>query len=631
MTMNNFSDDRDEALEVIPKNQTLLLSLALFGFAPLLTQFFFNLWQFDTYQFFPMALAGATALFLRAAREVDRPLMPGSFWVPLLIIPPTLLLLAFASIVWSPWLAALSFLLITLGVLWQFGGWRLVKYFLPGWFVLLTVLPPPLKLDERFALLLQGWAVAGSSRILDFLIIPHERTGLIIEIPGMRLLVEEACSGINSILFMTFVCVFYAMWRRRSALFTIVLYIFTIGCVLAGNLVRIVSGAWAFHQYQVEILTGWKHEAIGLALTATYIGLIILAERFLRIPGSYYGDDASDTPPPQQPLLQSINLSLGFKFLTILLVCLGLVQLVRGWDFHTQREGAKKVNTTDFDGTALFTLPPEINGWKLVGEPKPQSKTAAYEDGVHSHIWKLQKDGMQAIVSLDYPFFGYHDVTVCYRNSGWTVSESKLLQASAENGLISNMQVLLAREGGLKAMLFYSTVDERGIWLEDSPDRSAYNKEGQPLQEGNLFERLLSRLRLVPIANESYDMAVNFRIQTLAAARGGLSTAQKRDLEKLFQKVRLILSEQFITASPTPAPTPSATPFDFEPLPTNSPDPTARAIREAREAREASAEATPEDPTKKAIQAARQEALDAEKAEAEAKKQGQPKKETQPK
>jgi len=617
MTTNNSPDDYDETPEDIPKHQTLFILLALFGFTPLLAQFFFNLWQFDTYQFFPMALAGAGALFVRAANEVERPLTPGIFWVPVVIIPPALLLLGFASIVWSPWLAALSFLLMTLGVLWQLGGWGLLKYFLPGWFVLLTMLPPPLKLDERFALLLQEWAVAGSSRILDFLVIPHERTGLIIEIPGLRLLVEEACSGINSILFMTFVCVFYAMWRRRSALFTVVLYFFTIACVLMGNLVRIISGAWAFYHYQVEILTGWKHSAIGLILTATYIGLIILAERILRYPGSHYDEDDRDNRPPQEPFLQSINLGFAFKFLTILLVFLGLVQLVRGWDFHTQREGAKKVNTTDFDGAALFTLPSEIEGWKLVGEPKPASQTAAYEDGVHSHIWRLQKDGLQAIVSLDYPFFGYHDVTVCYRNSGWSVSESKLLQASAENGLIPNMEVLLAKEGNLKALLLYSTVDEGGVWLEDSPNRSAYNKEGQPLEEGNLFERLFSRFRLIPIANESYDMAVNFRIQTLAAARGGLSTAQKRDLEKLFQKVRLVLSEQFVTASPTPTPTPSSTPFDLEPLPANTPDPTMRAIQEAREA---TAEATPEDPTKKAIQAAKQEALEAEKAEIEAKK-----------
>jgi len=614
--MNNLPDDYDEAPEDIPKHQTLLLLLALFGFAPLLTQFFFNLWQFDTYQFFPLALAGATALFMRAAKEVEQPLQPGSFFVPLFLIPIALLLLTSASVLWSPWLGALSFLLMTLGVVWGLGGWNFLKAVLPSWFVLLTMLPPPLKLDERFALLLQGWAVAGSSRILDALLIPHERTGLVIEIPGIRLLVEEACSGINSILFMTFICVFYAMWMRRSVFFTVILYIFTIGCVLAGNLVRIVTGAWAWYYYQVEILTGWKHEAIGLCLTATYIALIILAEKILRNPARDYSATDHESSESQQPLLQSIHLGGAFKFLTILLVFLGLVQLVRGWDFHTQREGAKKVNTTQFDGSAFFELPAEIDGWKLAGEPKPQSKTAAYEDGVHSHIWRLQKNGMQAIISLDYPFFGYHDVTVCYRNSGWTVNESRLVQAAAENSFIPNMEIVLAKPGGVKAILLYSTVDESGIWLEDSPNRSAYNKEGEPLQEGNLFERLFSRFRLIPYANESYDTAVNFRIQTLAAAQSGLSSAQKQELEKLFQKARLLLAEQFVKASPTPTPTPSPTPLDLEALPTNTPDPTKRAIQEAREA---TAEATPEDPTKKAIRAAKQEALEAEKAEKEAK------------
>ena len=514
-------------------------------------------------------------------------------------------------------MGALSFLLMILGVVWGLGGWHFLKAILPSWFVFLTVLPPPLKLDERFALLLQGWAVAGSSRILDALLIPHERTGLVIEIPGMRLLVEEACSGINSILFMTFICVFYAMWMRRSVYFTVFLYIFTIGCVLAGNLVRIVSGAWAYHYYQLEILTGWKHEAIGLCLTAIYITLIILAEKILRNPGRDYSAPDHESSNARPSLLQSLNLGAGFKLLTTLLVLLGLVQLVRGWDFHTQKEGAKKVNTTHFDGSAFFELPLEIDGWKLVGEPKPQSKTAAYEDGVHSHIWKLQKNGMQAIVSLDYPFFGYHDVTVCYRNSGWTVNESKLLQAAAENDFIPNMEIVLAKPGGVKAILLYSTVDESGIWLEDSPNRSAYNKEGEPLQEGNLFERLFSRLRLIPYANESYDLAVNFRIQTLAAAQSGLSSAQKQEVEKLFHKVRPMLAEQFVRASPTPTATPSPTPLDLEPLTTNTPDPTMRAIQEAREA---TAEATPEDPTKKAIQAAKEEALEAEKAEKEAKK-----------
>jgi len=469
-------------------------------------------------------------------------------------------------------------------------------------------------------MLLQEWAVAGSSRVLDLLMIPHQRTGLVLEIPGIRLLVEEACSGINSILFMTFVCVFYAMWMRRSLLFTLFLYLITILCVLAGNLVRIVSGAWAYRYFQLEILTGWKHEAIGLILTVAYISLIIGAEKVFRNKKGLYRDDApaAGAQNPSQPLLQSIRPGLAFKSLTVLLVCLGLIQLVRGWDFHIRMEGAKKINTSEYNGTAFFTLPPVIEGWKLVSEAKPASKTAAYEDAVHSHIWRLQKDGLQTIVSLDYPFFGYHDVTVCYRNSGWTVVDSKLLKAAAETLFIPHMEVLMAKPGGTKALLFYITVDEAGNWLENTPTRSGYNEEGKSLQDGNLFERVFLRMRLIPYANENYDTVVNFRIQTLAAAQGGLGSAQKEEVQKLFQNVRTILSAQFVKAAPTPVPTPSPTPINLEPLPATAADPTKRAIEAAREATEN--DNAVEDATQKAIRAAKQEALEAEKAEADAKK-----------
>ena len=97
-------------------------------------------------------------------------------------------------------------------------------------------------------------------------------SGLIVEIPGQRLLVEEACSGVNSILFMTSACVFYAMWQRRGVFFLATLYALTIGCVLAGNLVRITFGAWLFFHHQIDLFAGWKHEAVGLVLSAGRLG-----------------------------------------------------------------------------------------------------------------------------------------------------------------------------------------------------------------------------------------------------------------------------------------------------------------------------------------------------------------------
>jgi len=599
-----------------PLTPTTLALIALAGFGPLMAQFFYNLWQFDTYQFFPLAIAGGAFLIARGMREARRPLKPGGLWLRIPLLLAVLGALGSASVMWSPWLGAAAFLLAVLAAAWWFGGWRLLREVLPGWLVLLTILPPPLKLDARFAMLLQEWATAGSSRVLGLLGIPHLLTGLIIEIPGQRLLVEEACSGINSVLFMTSACVFYAMWQRRSLLFLGLLYALTIGCVLAGNLVRITSGAWVLFHYQIDLFVGWKHETLGLVLTAFYLGFIVVADALLaRVLASKTLYRASETEEKPEPILEGWSFSGWIRFVTVLLAILGAVQLVRGWDFHFRKENARRINPAWMDGSAKFTLPQEVDGWRLISDVKPVPKRAAFEDGVYSHIWQYQKGSTLATISFDYPFFGYHDVTVCYRNAGWVVGESKLQRATTDNAMIPCMEVVLERDGGLKADLLYSTVDETGAWLEEPGKRSPYDEQGQPLQEGNLASRLTHRMRQVPYANEAYDDAINYRIQILAAARGGLGSEQRKQVESLFQKARVVIAAQFIAPSATPTPTPKVVPT-YEPLPNSTPDATSKALEEAKKAAAAEAETAP-DATKKAIEEAKKAAQESDSAPAD--------------
>lgn len=600
-----------------PLTPTVLALIALAGFGPLMAQFFYNLWQFDTYQFFPLALAGGAFLIRRGVQQARRPLKPGSLWLRIPLLLAVLGILASAAVMWSPWLGAAAFLLAVLAASWWLGGWRLLREVLPGWLVLLTVLPPPLKLDTRFAMLLQEWATTGSSQLLGLLGIPHLLTGLIIEIPGQRLLVEEACSGINSVLFMTSACVFYAMWRRRSLLFLSLLYALTIGCVLAGNLVRITSGAWVLFNFQIDLFVGWKHEALGLVLTAFYLGFIVVADTLLGrlfTSKTRYRTTKADEKP--EPVLAGWSFSGSIRFVTVLLAILGAVQLVRGWDFHFRKEKARRINPAWMDGSAKFTLPREIDGWRLVSDIKPVPKRAAFEDGVYSHIWQYQKGSTLATISFDYPFFGYHDVTVCYRNAGWKIGDTKLQRANADNAMVPCMEVVLEREGGLKADLLYSTVDEAGVWLEEPGKRSPYDADGKALNEGNIASRLTQRMRQMPYANDAYDDAINYRIQILAAARGGLGSEQRQQVESLFRQARILIANQFIAPSTTPTPTPQVVPT-YEPLPNSTPDATQRAIQEAKKAA-AEAESSPTDPTKKAIEKALKEVK--ETAESDAKK-----------
>lgn len=598
-------DENSPAGSLTPLTPLTVLLLGVVGFGPLLAQFFANLWNFDTYQFFPLALAGSGILGWRGLKEAERPLMAGSLWISISLLLFSLILLAGAALIWSPWLGMAAFLTTLLAFVWWLGGWGLLKAVFPGWLMIFTVMPPPLKFDERFALLLQEWATLGSSRVLGLMGIPHFLSGMVIEIPGQRLLVEEACSGINSVLFMTSACVFYAMWRRRGFLFLSAMYALTIAFVLTGNLLRITVGAWAMFEHQIDLFVGWKHEALGLLMTASYLGCIVGSEyalgRIFKSQPLALSSERSEHSPRE--VLQGRVFGWGLKLTSVALGVLCVVQVVRGWDFHISKANARVINPEWMDGGAKFSMPREVSGWRLVGGEKPMPREAAFEDGVFSHIWQYQRGGMVASVSLDYPFFHYHDVRVCYKNAGWVLGETKVQRASAENGMIPSMEVELSRDNGLKAELFFSTVDEGGVWFEEPGGKALLSESGTGtyLQEGSLLERLRHRLELIrkSAANEAPSM--NYRIQVVAAARGGLSETQRDEVEDLFRTSRNVLVAQFV--KPVSQPKPKVV-ENLAPLPSGTPDATQRAIEEARKAAELP-EAQSIDPTRKVIEEAK--------------------------
>ena len=108
------------------------------------------------------------------------------------------------------------------------------------------------------------------------------------------------------------------------------------------------------------------------------------------------------------------------------------------------------------------------------------------------------------------------------------------------------MIVDLKKPGGLNATLVYSTVDESGVWLENTTWRSAYDENGNPLEDGSLTARLVARLRKIPYLNPQHDDQLNYRIQALSAVQGGIDETRRLALQKFFHEARTQLAAQFV-------------------------------------------------------------------------------------
>lgn len=527
----------------------LLGGLALLGFAPLLLEFFANLWHQEAQQFFPLALAGAGLLAWRGLSEVPPIMNAGTLWITVPLVTLFLLLMALATLLWSPWIAVGAFLIAVIALAWWLGGSLLVKALLPAWVMLITMIPPPLSLGERFALFLQYHAVEGSSRILSILDVPHFRTGNILEIPGARLLVEQACSGINSVLFMTAACIFYALWQKRSFLFLILLIALTIIWIFVTNLIRITLSAWILYTFKFNLFSPARHEAVGLLLTACTLVFIIIVSHLLgrfAFPNVKVATYGTPHQISFDTFLSGRSLRGGFLVVALLMVLLGIAQVMVGLHVHHLVEGARRIDEKSMDGSQKFSLPQEIDGWKLRSKERPTSVRTAFESGIYSHIWAFEKGGAVASISLDYPFQDYHDVRICYIGSGWNIVDSKLCRADSSNGNIPAIEVQMTREMGLKGILLFSTVNESGVWMEEIASQTSLPESmGQPVEEERLSGGIIKRLRR-NFTYYDYSGIATYRIQLLAAAVGGLDKQQEDSVRKLFEKSRLLLARQFI-------------------------------------------------------------------------------------
>ena len=285
---------------VRPPSWMVLTGILLFvGHLPLLWLYAVDLMGREPYQFAPLAVAAALFLAWHRLRLSPDPVGAASPRWALAIFAVSFSMLCLATAVWSPWLAVLSALVTALGAVWAVGGLALAMKLFPGALMLIILVRPPLDRDLQFTLGLRRIAVHLSSCLLDHLGLIHLVSGNVVEVTGHRFFVEDACSGINSVLSVGAFALFYTLWRRRRWWHVAAVWAASLSFVLLGNVIRITVAVALSHRYGIDLLSGWKHQLFGLVLFVAYLGLVASADMFLDFIAA--PPEATADPPAHAP------------------------------------------------------------------------------------------------------------------------------------------------------------------------------------------------------------------------------------------------------------------------------------------------------------------------------------------
>jgi exosortase/archaeosortase family protein len=344
-------------------------------------------------------------------------------------------------------------------------------------------------------------------------------------LPGKPLLVEEACSGINSLFLCNAFCLFWVLWQRRSLLWLPLAMPATSMFVVLGNVIRITGGAAGYYYWKINLLSGWQHETFGLVLILVYCGLILSLDQFLTFLAKPVAAPVTATAEKMSPAndLSSANPRLksvlDFRFAGVFLAVAGLGFFA----VHLHANRVQKINSfTHLNRQEIkLTLPPVLADWQRVNSDAGD-QAMVQTLGVHSLVWRFQRNGMVAVVAVDYPLDGFHNVKLCYTLNGWEIlGEDELFAPQGQQDL--HVIKLTLKQSVHHAVVYHSVVDANGNWL--APPK-----------------KLAGRLSSTSTAS----VPTGYRVQLIEGGYTSLSAADSTAAEALFFQARQLLVPQIV-------------------------------------------------------------------------------------
>jgi len=160
-------------------------------------------------------------------------------------------------------LARTALIVMLIGMVWMLGGTAILKKLAFPLLLLFFMVPIPTIVYTRITFPLQIKASQFAEWALTVIDIPVVREGNILELPNHRLSVVEACSGIRSLLTLTFLSLVYGHFFERRKWLRLLLFAATIPIAILANGSRVaITGILT--QIKPELAEGFFHESTGM-------------------------------------------------------------------------------------------------------------------------------------------------------------------------------------------------------------------------------------------------------------------------------------------------------------------------------------------------------------------------------
>jgi len=536
------------------------------SYLPLLVSHAQFMWTRPHYQYFPLLVPAVAFLAWRRWPSETTVVSGNARLVASILLLLALTSLTFATLTVSHWIASVSAVFMVGATIMWIGGLGAARALWPIWLLCWLFVPIPFEMDVSLINWLQTFAASASSQILDVLGVDHNLAGNVLEMPGRRLLVDEACSGIQSLFSLLACTAFYVVWKRRPWLRALILLASVVLWALLGNSIRLVIVALAYHLFGSDLSSGWPHELLGVVLFAFAFLTVLSTDQLLHFLLAPIGElspvEHEQSPlsrcwnqlmreseldaviPNEEPVAQDSSPTLkrtvaatgGGIAIALAFATLGSAQVATFLLL-----GEIQVQAADAaEAVTHYTLPEECRGWQQVGF-ETERRESGNPWGEESKSWTYQGQDHAATVSLDYAFSGWHNLMACYTGTGWNVDRSRAVTSpSAQNsGNTRLVEVELSQPNGQFGYLVYGLFDVAGNDLTPAGSEAS-RSTWLFFRAKGAIERGLARGPLGVLTGRGAGQlrSVSYQFQIFVPSDSPLTKAQRDEVRGTFVALR---------------------------------------------------------------------------------------------
>ncbi len=207
--------------------------------------------------------------------------IPRPNWWGLAIVLYAAVQLYIATLGAELFLARTAFIFSLIGMVLLLGGREYLRVFAFPLFLLFLMVPIPAIIYNRLTFPLQIFASRAAESALGILHIPVLREGNILELSeGQRLSVVEACSGIRSLLTLSFLSLVYGYFFEKRTWIRVALFFSTIPIAIIANASR-VTLTGVLSEYKPELAEGFFHSASGWVIFMVALTIMVGVHQLL--------------------------------------------------------------------------------------------------------------------------------------------------------------------------------------------------------------------------------------------------------------------------------------------------------------------------------------------------------------